>query len=222
MPTKNNYKAIIFDFDGVIADTALFCVEEINRINRTGRFPQIPSLTGNSDLDLFYDIEILQSFKKYGFSDEETADFLKDHAHGMGARSEHVKIFQDVYKAIERCSTLKFIVTSSPKNTVEKIFKANGINNYNEIFGEIIGKETGLKKHEKLSLIRSKYKLGKSEVLYVGDMVNDIINCKKAGVDIFVVPYGYHSYDFLVKHSPTHCFKTKDEFVDFLNEFSRP
>lgn len=212
----NDYKLLIFDFDGVIADSFHISAEEYNRLRLTGTFPDFPEIKNQEDMASFFNIELLNSLQKYGFTDAQITEFFRQHSDAMSTRTKEIGIFDDIYEAVKNNLTPKIIITSTYAKIVEDIFAANNITDYRHVFTDIIGKEVKKTKAEKITDVLAKLSLGNHEVLYIGDMANDILNCNRAKIDILAVAYGYHPHEHIRKFSPTFLAHSRKEFIKLL------
>src|SRR3989344_952663 len=99
------------------------------------------------------------------------------------------------------------ILSSNSKENIKKFLKANDLLIFEFIYSEsnIFGKGNALK-----SLLK-KLKLNSKEVVYIGDEVRDIEACKKNGVKIISVTWGFNKKEILQKNKP-------DYLVDKLQE----
>jgi phosphoglycolate phosphatase-like HAD superfamily hydrolase len=69
-----------------------------------------------------------------------------------------------------------------------------------------------------LDKMLKKYKLHKPDVLYVGDEVRDIEACKKVGVDIVSVTWGFNSREVLEKYQPNKLVGTPEELLQCIRK----
>lgn len=109
----------------------------------------------------------------------------------------------------------KALVTSSYVSAVDKVLlKAN--TSSNRLFDFFIGKEVHATKTQKINSVLQKLLISNEEAVYVGDMVSDILYCKKVPVKIGVVTYGFHPEEFLRKHEPDYIIKSQEDFRRFI------
>ncbi len=64
-----------------------------------------------------------------------------------------------------------------------------------------------------IKLILKSENIPKDRALYVGDMADDIITAKAAGVDSCAIASGFDSYETLAAERPTYLFKDIESFV---------
>ncbi len=83
-------------------------------------------------------------------------------------------------------------VTNKPEQPARSIVEALGMNQY---FADVIGGDRfeERKPHPKQLLYCAEhYELDKTDILMVGDSVNDVEAARRAGIDCIVVSYGYN------------------------------
>lgn len=70
-----------------------------------------------------------------------------------------------------------------------------------------------------LSYIINKSKTKKSRCLYIGDMADDILTAKNAGIDSCAISAGFDSYEVLLSEKPTYIFRNMREFKNALSRY---
>lgn len=137
------------------------------------------------------------SLRRFGMSDSNIERFFLLHSSGMFNNRENIIPFLDVINCVSsllsgECS----IITSSHGNTVIDSMSKAGFS-AGKIFNHIVGREENkLKTQRILNLVR-KVGIEKSRVIYVGDMVSDIIYCREISISVATVGYGYHPSNYL-------------------------
>jgi phosphoglycolate phosphatase len=102
-------------------------------------------------------------------------------------------------------------------NTVENIKLFAKMNNFSDHFGtvysgtNIFGKNRVINKYVKDNYI------SKSELIYVGDELRDIEACKKAGVKIIAVTWGYDSGELLKSAQPDFLIDHPEDILKIIN-----
>jgi phosphoglycolate phosphatase len=59
-------------------------------------------------------------------------------------------------------------------------------------------------------------KLKKSEVIYVGDELRDIVGCRKAGIKVIWVGWGYDVIDMASRENPDYIVDTPAQILDIV------
>jgi phosphoglycolate phosphatase len=103
------------------------------------------------------------------------------------------------------------LLSSNSKENISAFFGHQGIA-VDDIYtsGKVFGKDKAIKK-----LLRDK-KLKASEILYVGDEAQDIIACKKTGIKIAWVSWGYDSLTAVESYGPDHIIDDPSELLDVI------
>ena len=210
------YKLIIFDFDGVLSDSLLVCMEEINHLVRV-KFKSIPEVNSQEDMAKVYSVKLRHSLRPFGVNEEQTNDFFDLHSLAMEQRSNEIEPFYKVVVALSTCRIPQVIITSSYSNAVQVILTK--CKDYNEsIIQHIYGRELQKTKTEKIKQALDDFRICKPDALYIGDLVSDIIYCRDVPIDIACVGYGYHPANYIKGFSPNYLLEDQESLITFLTE----
>ena len=223
----DNYKAIIFDLDGVIYDITEAIdkavedgVEKYNlRVNKDDVLQEIahlieeiqnypvPQIILNS-YDLLKEIKALEGLKY--FKKMRIAIFLFNQ---FNKYREDASIFEGVDETISKLSKkVKLaILTNNKSSYAEDVLEKFNLSKYFEV---IIGFNdvTEVKPNpEGIQLILKKWNLIPSEALFIGDMTTDILAGKAANVKMICVASGLAQKETLLENNP-------DILVDHVKE----
>ena len=193
---KNTFKAIFFDLDGTMFDTAPELIRAINEMLKRLDFEMLPFATIRNYIGKGVDHLIQRSIES---STNQKCDLDFNQAK---------RAFNDIYQKISHQSkpyqyveeTLRFLkgndmklacVTNKPSMHTHEIIEKSGFSIFFDYV--ICGDEMTYRKPHpySLELVRSKLMIKKEETLMVGDSVNDIQAANRAGIKIATVPYGY-------------------------------
>ena len=203
-------KTLIFDFDGTIADTFDVGLEIVNVLaNRWGK----PSLNHLS-VEEIRDMDAKTWFKKLGIPFWQIIYSVKLVKQEFKKRLSEIALFPGILHTI---STLKNryrigIITSNSLENVNHVLDKyhlnfssfDFINSASSIFG----------KTRELKSVMKVHGLKKSDMIYVGDEVRDILAAKKFGVKIVAVTWGYNSKNLLKKFKPNYLIDNHEELVN--------
>lgn len=208
-------KRIIFDFDGVLADSLSITMNNINFLSQNG-FDRLPLVYTQQDMSNLFDIKLGDSLLKYGYEKSEIKNFFDLHTSLMCRDASKIPVFYNIIKILEQAKYPISIVSSSYLEYMKTI-----LNGYSSstllMFDEIYGRETKGTKIDKIQKILQKYSLRKDEILYIGDTSSDILICKDMKVEMIAVGYGFHPYEFLLKFAPNYCIKDESELINLLS-----
>ncbi|KAA0992211.1 HAD-IA family hydrolase [Dyadobacter aurulentus] len=190
-------KYVIFDFDGTLADSREVFVPLYNQIARKHNYRPIEP----DGLEYLKTLSIRERCR-YLKVPLYRIPFLASEFLGLyKAALSQVKLFKGIEELINALHNnglqIAIISTNSERN-ISDFLAANGIDKISKIYcsTSLFGKD---------KLIRGflkKYNLKPNEVLYVGDEVRDIEACKKAGVKIAWVSWGYDSMETALRANP--------------------
>jgi HAD superfamily hydrolase (TIGR01549 family) len=189
-------KMLIFDFDGTIADTFSFLLDN---------FDEVVKLIGAEDkikrenIDYYRGLSMREFFKELGFSKAGLIFKIFKLQKELHKYMNDVKIYPGVGELIKRFNKEGYIlciVTSNSGKNVKKFLKNHSLMRY---FEQLYSDPLMFTKDRKIKKLIKKYKLKTDEVLYIGDEVRDVKEAKQAGVKTISVSWGYNNYDALEK-----------------------
>lgn len=214
-----NRKYILFDADGVLLDSMQQSCIVFNEIVCEA-FPSLPKVYGQTDLANVYAGELRPSLMRFGLSDGQARLFFEMHTTWMVSRANEISAFHEVLREIAeslpgRCA----IVSSSRRELIDNVLTRSP--GYKKgMFSHISGREMGGTKAERMATILRLSSIETADALYVGDMVSDIIYCRKIGIPVACVGYGYHPAWYLQSFAPDYMFLNTTEIIDFLKSDS--
>ena len=179
-------KVVLFDFDGVIGDTIEASLKCVNKLADREGYERI-------NLEDIRNRNLKEVLKEdFRFSYFKIRYLRKDFRKCVG----EIKVFsgmKDVISTLERDYEVH-IVTSNSRDAVSSVLDRNGLGVDSLISGvSLFGKHVVFKK-----LLRE-WKLRKSEIVYIGDEIRDVEACKRAGIKMIGVGWGYNSKESLKK-----------------------
>lgn len=189
---KSKVKAILFDLDGTIIDTAPEMVQILYEMLKLYKYP-LPSYK------LARSYVSKGSFKlmQLGFpnkSNECLLDLQRQYLELYVSNCDDSKFFPNIRELLLLLTKKNIpwgIVTNKPKQTAAPLVKKlNIINNAACI---IFGDTLSLRKPNSAQLIFASKKMSISpdEIVYIGDALNDIKAGKSAGMHTILAGYGY-------------------------------
>ena len=93
-------KRIIFDFDGVLADSLSVTMDNINFLSKNG-FDKIPLVYTQEDMSNLFNIKLSDSLQKYGYEKSEVKNFFDLHTALMCRDANKISVFYDIIKFLE-------------------------------------------------------------------------------------------------------------------------
>jgi len=179
-------KAVILDFDGVIADTydmvysicnsyGFAITHKVLKTHHDGNVYETPKIPFDKGMLKEYIKEYNKRLdKKYLFP-------IKD---------EIEKLYSD-YKL--------FIISS---NSEKGILHFLDLTNLGKYFSKVMGMETDRSKVKKFQMLFDKYNINPEECVFITDTLGDLKEGKEAGVKTVAVTWGFHNEERLQKGKP--------------------
>ena len=130
---------------------------------------------------------------------------------------ENIKFFSGVKKFLFELKKKGYKLAIISSNRIENInvfIKHNNIN----IFDFVHGKTDLFGKAGYLGKFLNDFKLGKSEVIYIGDEIRDVEACKKVGIKMIGVSWGLHTIEALRKAGVDYIAKKPEEILKIINK----
>ena len=206
------YKAILFDFDGTLADTAP-CILRTMRETFTRMDIPVPddeAMKATIGLPLEDALQLLGRLDDEGRT-EAAALYRKLFPDYEG---EFVKIFPRVRETLSRLKSdgiRMAIVTSRGLNSLLAINSHNDLGQYFETMVTNNDHLTPKPAPDMVLALLERMQLCKDETLVIGDTTFDIEMGNRAGCDTCAVTYGNHSRSKLATANPTF-------YIDHFNE----
>lgn len=190
------FKYIVFDFDGTIADSGTVFLTLYNQqANKHGYAP----LT-EDNLQLMRAMSIKERCKALGVPLYKipflASAIIKQYKASVGSLQFNEGM-KELLQSLDKNNVRYAVLSSNSKENISSFFSSNGIVN-DEIFcsRSIFGKHVLINKFLKQKGLKP------SDILYVGDELRDVIACRKSGVDVAWVSWGYDSQESLVNNKP--------------------
>ncbi|HSX39536.1 MAG TPA: HAD-IA family hydrolase [Candidatus Saccharimonadales bacterium] len=206
-------KTIIFDFDGTLADTRQIVQDIFNQLAPKYGF----KLITDAEIENLRDHSAREFFKSLRVNPFKIPSLIKTAKAGMAEKIKYAKAFDGIAEMLCELKNLQFTLGVLTSNSVEnvqtfldnnKLTQLDFIDSENDLFG----------KDKALNALIKKFNLVKSEVIYVGDETRDIDACKKAGVKIIAVTWGFNSEKALNQLKPDFLINNPAELVEIVKE----
>jgi phosphoglycolate phosphatase len=104
------------------------------------------------------------------------------------------------------------IVSSNSLNNIDTFLKANELN----LFENIQSSNGLFGKHITIGKLISKLGVKKDEVIYIGDEQRDVEACKKIGIKVIAVLWGFDSLELIEKAKPDFIASNPNEIVEII------
>jgi len=205
-------KALIFDFDGTIADTLPFAVNTALELNRELKLIEQDKI----NIEKFRGMDSEEFYKSLGISKFKlflyTFKFLKR----LNKNIEGLETFKglpEVLAKLKEKEIILGIVTSNTENSVKKFIKDDKI----EYFDFIKRSYFLFGKGKTLKNTISRLGLQKNKVIYIGDETRDIKAAREAGIKVASVTWGYNVETVLNEYRPDYLIRRPVELLDLVD-----
>ena len=163
--------------------------------------------------DGFMGTRISENIEEFSKNKKEEVElhklFVKIHKEQLSS----MKVYGSEILRYLKNKKIKIIIIS---NTSRKIISLV-CKHFNLKFDKLVADEDmkmGEEKHQIIKKMMKKLKLGKGEVIYIGDHINDIKEGKKAGIRVISVTTGVYSKKELARYKP-------HRIINNLNELKK-
>lgn len=210
---RNMKQVIIFDFDGVLADSLATMLDYAGQVCVELGTTITPTI---SDLEALEKMEFSAFALQLGIPDEQIETFVMRNHELFSDREEPIPMKPGmgvVVADLAENSTLA-IITGNSCRVVEKFLEAYGLRSK---FQTVLCAEHEGTRLEKILNIKNQYSTQNVELYMIGDAVSDIRAAREAGVKSIAVSWGHQSRQKLAHELPD---LIVDEPEDLLAYFS--
>jgi phosphoglycolate phosphatase len=199
---QKQYKHIIFDFDGTLADSGTVMLKVFNSLADKYGFSRLDMETYRqlSSLPVKQRLKILKiPFYRTIRLGKVQTDFNRQ----VWAYLDEIRIFdgmEEVLDGLRKSGYVLSILSSNLADNVIGCLKRHGIDCFQSIHtsAKLFGKDKVIRRYLKRNA------LSRGEVLYVGDELRDIEACRKSAVDILAVTWGLDGREALEASKPAY------------------
>lgn len=202
-------KTILFDFDGTLANTLKTVVEIYNKVA-----PEYNCKTVElEDVSRLQAMTISHLMKEQGISHITLAILLVRVRKELHINIDHVKPFFGIEEQLQTLKKMGYQLGIMSSNSQKNVHTFLESNNMKHLFDFVHTSKNIFGKHTAIKRIISNLSLQTNDVVYVGDETRDIEACKKIGVKIAAVSWGYNLPEVLQAMQP-------DVLIDTPNELA--
>lgn len=192
----NHKKLLLFDFDGVLADSLeIYSAAVVRCLEQIGT----PIVKSREDyLDLF-EGNLYESMKSKGVNLADYARAAREIMPGIDfAAMKPFPGLGPVLAALSREHCL-VVISSNASKMIRRLLTGFG---FDGCFEEILGADFSVSKKEKIDHALAKYGMDARNTFYIGDTAGDIREARAAGVRSVAVTWGWHSRERLLAAQP--------------------
>ena len=218
----NNIKAILFDLDGTLFETAPELAEAVNLMLKDLEMAELKTNEIKRFIGRGAENLIKQSIEVSSKKDP-TPVFTKAEklfAHHYSLISANSLMYEGVEKSIIDLKAKDFLlgcVTNKPAIYTEALMNHSRLSDFMDII--VSGDTTEKKKPDPLPILHALNQLNiePKDAIMVGDSVVDIEAGFEAGTYIFTVPYGYQFGESIISDKVDYAMSNFSELTQIIN-----
>ncbi len=201
-------KAVLFDFDGTLADTRHIVYNTYGRLADKHGFNKI----SREEMYEMKSMSIKERFKRSGVPVFKVPQLAREaraiYGEFMDTAAPYPGI-RELLQALNKRGLLLFIVSSNSVSNINGFLAAHNL----ELFDRVCSSSGIFGKHRAINRVIEDLGIQMEEAVYVGDEVRDIIACKKVPVRIIAVTWGYDDVSLLHNSKPDFLVEDPAEII---------
>ena len=210
-----NYKYIVFDFDGTLVDSRALFISLYNELAAKKGYKPMTS----ENLQHLRTLSIPERCKLLGVPMYKIPFLIGPIMKQYGESLSNLQFnpgVDEMLTALSQKGVAYAVLSSNSKKNIEAFFKLKGVANGNDIYcsRSIFGKHVLLDKFLKAK------RLNPADILYVGDELRDIEACRKIGVPVAWVSWGYDTEEVLKNNKPDYIIHDPADILTLAWQFS--
>jgi phosphoglycolate phosphatase len=205
--------AIIFDFDGTLADTPYHFVKIANILAKKYGFKPLLE----KDFDELRGMNIKEIVLKQCQIPWYKLPFVVfDFKKILCQEVNETKLYPGIENILKELKYRGFrlgLITSSPKQVVDPVLENFKIKNYFEFTKT---SSSLFHKEKDISKMIEKHRLDPDKTVYVGDEIRDFEACEKIKIKCLSVAWGFSSFELLQKHNPENILTEPHQILEYF------
>jgi phosphoglycolate phosphatase len=206
-------KAVIFDFDGTLADSFKVMVEVGHQLTHNDILVQ------PEEVERLRGLKLTEVVKELGIHKYQWPFLLYRGRRLMNRHLGEVEPFSgidEVLTALQRDGYKLFIMSSNSKSNIESFLTVHGLSGF---FDKVYGGVGLLSKAKALRKVLQQNSLDPEDALYVGDEPRDIEAAKHVNVPCVAVGWGFNTTSTLASHAPMVVVRTRSQLLSVLEDW---
>lgn len=198
-----NWKAIFFDLDGTLVETAPEIADAVNDTMRYFEWPvvyqsEVERWIGHGTGELL--IQALAQATGQSEAQVRQGELLREampvfdrfYQQRCGTRSKLYPHVRDTLKNLRECGCRLAVVTNKESRYTDTLLRAHRLNGAFDLV--VSGDTFWAKKPDPVGVLHGLrlWKVDKSHALFVGDSSIDAATARQAGIAVWLLPHGYN------------------------------
>jgi phosphoglycolate phosphatase len=192
------YSHVVFDFDGTLADSLERAIAIFQRIG-----PAL-GLKPIGDIAAARSMPTRQFLKQIGVGFWKLPKVVRAYHAALAEEAGEIRLFPEMLSVLPELTARGHrlgILSSNSEANIRAALAANGVE---PLFAFVVGYPKLFGKAKALRRILKQHKIGREDVLYVGDEVRDVEAARRAKVAVAAASWGYHAEPLLRAAQPTY------------------
>ena len=205
-------KAILFDFDGTIADTYQAIANITNQLSTEFGYKRL----SQEELLLIKKLSSREIVKLSEISIFKLPFLVRRVRSELSKEIAQLTPIHEIDKVLLELKQLGYIlgiVTSNNQENAEIFLQKN---NLAHLFSYIYSGTAIFGKHRVINQAIRDHRLQKSDVIYVGDETRDIRSARKSHIPVVAVSWGFNAAEILREHQPDYLVDHPSELLEAI------
>ena len=208
-------RAVIFDFDGTIADSFSSVITTIYKLTSREQLADLKHVQSMRDNN----VGLVQAARELRIPKWKWPWLVHRGRKMLSKEIYKISLFDGMNEVLEKLKAENYelyIITSNSTPNVERFLSEKGILPY---FKKVKGGTGLFDKAKAIKKLMKQQNLDPSTTVYVGDEVRDIEATKQINMPCIAVSWGYNSERLLLEHSPMVIARTPQQLSNVIIEW---
>ncbi len=202
---------VLFDFDGTIADSENTALDIMTVMAERHGMRMIRP----DEVEKFKKMPIRERFRQLDLPMRKLPKWAKEYNHLFQDAVGLVDPFDGISEMLKTLNSKGFtisIISSNAENNIRKFLIRHELDFIYDVHcsHHVFSKDKMIKK-----LLR-RWKLQRSDAIYVGDEHRDVVACKKAGVKVIWVRWGFDGHEAVLLENPDFIAETPSDILKIV------
>jgi len=199
---------ILFDFDGVIADSFKLAFEIQKMI-----YPYLDESAYRKKFEK--NINDWEDPINNTEGCRQNIDFFAEYAPRMKKEIQIIPGIKDIIINLEKNYKL-IVISSTITSPIQEFLKTHELDSH---FAEIMGNDVHKSKVEKIKMVFEKYNTEPNNCVFITDTLGDMHEASRVGVGSIGITWGFHSPETLLKGKPFRLANKPNELLTAVSDY---